>query len=117
MSTSNTPEAVPATAGKDVKPLAAVKILARERNLRYLIGVRIGSQGGDGLFEVGLASLFFFSPERASTTAGVALAFAVMLLPFTLIGSWAGVLLDLWQRRSVLIDRKSTRLNSSHVAI
>lgn len=103
MSTSHIPEAVPATAGKDVKPLAAVKILARERNLRYLIGVRIGSQGGDGLFEVGLASLFFFSPERASTTAGVALAFAVMLLPFTLIGPWAGVLLDLWQRRSVLI--------------
>ena len=90
-------------AAGDIKPLAAVKILSRERDLRYLVGVRIGSQGGDGLFEVGLASLFFFSPERASTTAGVALAFAVMLLPFTLIGPWAGVLLDLWQRRSVLI--------------
>src|SRR5690625_4774209 len=90
-------------AAGDIKPLAAVKILSRERDLRYLVGMRIGSQGGDGLFEVGLASLFFFSPERASTTAGVALVFAVMLLPFTLIGPWAGVLLDLWQRRSVLI--------------
>src|SRR5699024_11753547 len=68
-----------------------------------LVGVRALSQGGDGLFEVGLASLFFFSPERASTTAGVALAFAVMLLPFTLVGPWAGVLLDLWRRRSVMI--------------
>lgn len=103
MSSADDAAAVAATAQEPIKPFAAVKILARERNLRYLIGVRVGSQGGDGLFEVGLASLFFFSPERASTTAGVALAFAVMLLPFTLIGPWAGVLLDLWQRRSVLI--------------
>lgn len=103
MTTSPDPDKTPEIAMEDVKPLAAVKILARERDLRYLIGVRIGSQAGDGLFEVGLASLFFFSPERASTTAGVAVAFAVMLLPFTLIGPWAGVLLDLWQRRSVLI--------------
>jgi len=103
MNASNESETVAPADPKEIKPLAAVKVLARERDLRYLIGVRIGSQGGDGLFEVGLASLFFFSPERASTTAGVALAFAVMLLPFTLIGPWAGVLLDLWQRRSVLI--------------
>src|SRR5690625_7521786 len=102
MSTSHTPEAVPATAGKDVKPLAAVKILAREHNLRYLIGVRIGSQGGDGLFEVGLASLFFFSPERASTTAGVAFAFGGMLVAFTLLGASAGLLLVLCPRRRVL---------------
>jgi len=103
MTSANDSAAAAEVAPQDVKPIAAVKILSRERNLRYLIGVRIGSQGGDGLFEVGLASLFFFSPERASTTAGVALAFAVMLLPFTLIGPWAGVLLDMWQRRSVLI--------------
>lgn len=103
MTSANDSAAAAEVEPQDVKPLAAVKVLARERNLRYLIGVRISSQGGDGLFEVGLAALFFFSPERASTTAGVALAFAVMLLPFTLIGPWAGVLLDLWQRRSVLI--------------
>lgn len=89
--------------GSDVRPIAAIKILVKERQLRRLVGVRALSQGGDGLFEVGLASLFFFSPERASTTAGVALAFAVMLLPFTLVGPWAGVLLDLWRRRSVMI--------------
>src|SRR5690606_12479047 len=61
------------------------------------------SQGGDGLLQAGLATLFFFSPERLATTADVASAFAVMLLPFTLVGPWAGVFLDRWRRRQVLL--------------
>lgn len=70
---------------------------------RRLLAVRVTSQGSDGLMQVALASLFFFSPERQATTAGVASAFAVLLLPFTLVGPWAGVLLDRWQRRQVLV--------------
>jgi len=70
---------------------------------RRLLAVRLTSQGADGLFQVGLASLFFFSPERQPTAAGVAAAFTVLLLPFTLVGPWAGVLLDRWPRRQVLL--------------
>jgi MFS family permease len=55
------------------------------------------------MFQVGLATLFFFSPEKASTAVGVATAFAVLLLPFTIVGPWAGVLLDRWRRRQVLL--------------
>lgn len=61
------------------------------------------SQAGDGMFQVGLATLFFFSPESQGTAASIALAFTILLAPFTIIGPWAGVLLDRWQRRQVLV--------------
>ena len=76
--------------------------LLRLPDFRKLFAVRLTSQAGDGMFQVGLATLFFFSPENASTAVGVATAFAVLLLPFTVVGPWAGVLLDRWLRRQVL---------------
>ena len=82
--------------------LRELRLLLRGPGFRKLFAVRLTSQLGDGIFEVGLATLFFFSPEKASTATGVAVAFAVLLLPFTLVGPWAGVLLDRWQRRQVL---------------
>lgn len=72
------------------------------RDFRRLFTVRLVSQCSDGMFQIGLATLFFFSPESASTATGVAGAFAVLLLPFTIVGPWAGVLLDRWRRRQVL---------------
>ena len=72
-------------------------------DFRRLLTVRVVSQCSDGLFQMGLATLFFFSPENATTATGVAAAFAVLLLPFTVVGPWAGVLLDRWRRRQVLL--------------
>jgi len=74
-----------------------------------LLGVRLLSQAGDGAFQVGLASLFFFSPERAATTSAVAWAFAASLIPYTLVGPFAGVLLDRWSRRQVLLGTNLLR--------
>lgn len=76
--------------------------LLRTGRYRHLMGVRLTGQACDGIFQAGLASLFFFSPERQATPAGVAFAAAVLLLPFTVVGPWAGVLLDRTSRRSVL---------------
>src|SRR6476661_1908118 len=70
---------------------------------RRLLAVRLTTQLADGGFEVALASLFFFSPERATPAGGIALAFAVLPLPFTLVGPWAGVVLDRWSRRNTLV--------------
>ncbi|MDM8085196.1 MFS transporter [Cellulomonas cellasea] len=77
--------------------------LLRLPGFRRLFVVRLSSQAGDGLFQVGLATLFFFNPEQQSTAGDVAIAFAVLLLPFTIVGPWAGVLLDKWRRRQVLL--------------
>jgi MFS family permease len=85
-----------------VQVIRELRELLRLRDFRKLFAVRLVSQTGDGIFEVGLATLFFFSPEKASTATGVAVAFAVLLVPFTVVGPWAGVLLDRWRRRQVL---------------
>ena len=82
--------------------IADLKALWPLRDFRKLFAVRLVSQTADGMFQVGLATLFFFSPEKVSTATGVATAFAVLLLPFTIVGPWAGVLLDRWRRRQVL---------------
>jgi MFS family permease len=69
---------------------------------RLLLATRLVGQFSDGAFQVALASYVVFSPQNAATPAAVAQAFAVLLLPFTVIGPFAGVLLDRWPRRQVL---------------
>ena len=83
--------------------------LMHRRDFRRLLAVRMGTQFADGAFEGSLAILFFFSPERARTPLGIALAFAVLTLPFTLIGPWAGVPLDRWSRRNTLVLGSAAR--------
>lgn len=60
-------------------------------------------QLADGCFQAGIASFVFFSPERRTSALEVALAFAVILLPYSVIGPFAGVLLDRWSRQRVLV--------------
>ena len=80
-----------------------LRLLLQSAGFRKLFTVRLVSQSGDGMFQVGLATLFFFTPERMATAADVAAAFAVLLLPFTVVGPFAGPLLDRWRRRQVLL--------------
>ncbi|AEG45681.1 MFS transporter [Isoptericola variabilis] len=87
-----------------------LRALLRLDGFRKLFAVRLVSQAGDGMFQVGLASLLFFSPERAGTAPAIAGAFAVMLAPFTLVGPFAGVFLDRWRRRQVLAAGNAVRL-------
>ena len=79
-----------------------LKVLAQNSGFRKLIGVRLVSQCGDGMFQAGLASLFFFRPEAMTDAAGVAAALVAMLLPFSIVGPFTGPFLDRWRRRQVL---------------
>ncbi|HWS57396.1 MAG TPA: MFS transporter [Actinotalea sp.] len=90
--------------------LGDLRVVAVHRDFRKLFSVRLVSQAGDGMFQAGLATLFFFSPERMATAADVAAAFAVLLLPFTLVGPLAGPLLDRWRRRQVLLLGNAVRV-------
>ncbi|NCT92676.1 MFS transporter [Cellulomonas sp. APG4] len=90
--------------------LGDLRVVAVHRDFRRLFAVRLVSQCGDGMFQIGLATLFFFAPERLTTAADVAAAFAVLLLPFTVVGPFAGPLLDRWRRRQVLLLGNATRL-------
>lgn len=78
--------------------------------LRRLIGVRMCSSWGDGAFQGALVSAVFFNPTRQSSAAGIAAAFAVLLLPYSVIGPFAGALLDRWARRNVIVVATCVRI-------
>jgi hypothetical protein len=77
---------------------------------RRLLELRLTSQLGDGLFGAGLAGAILFNPERAADPWAVAGAFAVLFLPYSLVGPFAGALLDRWDRRLVLVGANLGRL-------
>ncbi|WP_037856237.1 MFS transporter [Streptomyces sp. NRRL S-340] len=80
-----------------------LRVLLRLRGFRRLLAVRLFSQGADGVYQVALAAYVVFSPEHQASAAAVASAMAVLLLPYSLIGPFAGVLLDRWRRRQVFL--------------
>lgn len=82
--------------------LATLRHLLRGAQFRKLFAVRVTSQFADGFFQIGLASYVLFSPERQPDAASIAAALAVVLLPMTVIGPFAGVFLDRWNRRQTL---------------
>jgi MFS family permease len=73
------------------------------RDFRRLYSVRLIAQFGDGLLQAALATFVLFSPERQPDAVRVAAAFAILLLPYSFVGPFAGVLLDRWRRRNVLV--------------
>ncbi len=77
---------------------------------RRLLELRAVSQFGDGLFQAGLAGAILFNPEREAEPWAIAAAFAVLFLPYSLLGPFAGALLDRWDRRLVLLAANSGRL-------
>ncbi|MFV0633028.1 MFS transporter [Demequina sp.] len=84
--------------------------LWRARGFRHLAYVRLLSQGGDGMFQVGIAAAFFFDPTMATTPEAIAAGFAVLLAPFTIVGPFVGPLIDRWQRQRILVVGNLVRL-------
>ncbi|WP_043179607.1 MFS transporter [Streptomyces sp. NRRL F-5123] len=83
--------------------LRDLRVLLRLPDFRRLLGVRLLSQLSDGVFQIALAAYVVFSPEKQATPGAVASAMAVLLLPYSLLGPFTGVLLDRWRRRQVLL--------------
>ncbi len=77
---------------------------------RRLLELRAVSLFGDGVFQGGLAGALLFNPERAANPWAIAGAFAVLFLPYSVLGPFAGALLDRWDRRLVLIGANLARL-------
>jgi MFS family permease len=74
-----------------------------ERGFRRLFATRLISQTGDGAFNAGFAAYAFFSAQSFPDPATAASAFAVLYLPYSLIGPFAGVFIDRWSRRQILV--------------
>lgn len=77
--------------------------LVSERPFRRLYLTRLMGQASDGVFNVALASYVLFNPTKAATAGAAAQLFAVLLLPFCVIGPFAGVFLDRWRRAPLLV--------------
>ncbi len=70
--------------------------------LPVLLQLRWLGQFTDGLFQSSLASFVLFSPERQPNAVAAAIAFAVVLLPYSLVGPYAGVFLDRFSRQKIV---------------
>ncbi|MGY1665158.1 MFS transporter [Geodermatophilus sp. SYSU D00696] len=80
-----------------------VRHLLARGDFRRLLATRLLAQSGDGVLQAALAGTVLFNPQRAADPVDVAAAFAVLLLPYSVVGPFAGVWLDRWSRRQVLV--------------
>ncbi|MBF0663389.1 MFS transporter [Rhodococcus sp. (in: high G+C Gram-positive bacteria)] len=83
--------------------------LRHSPGLARLTAVRFAGQFGDGLFQAALGGAILFNPERHTNPVDIAVGFAVLLLPYSVIGPFAGALLDRWDRRLVLVWANAVR--------
>lgn len=86
-----------------------------ERDFRRLFATRLVSQAGDGIVTAAIGSYVFFNATTFTSPAAAAGAFTVLYLPYSLIGPFAGVLIDRWSRRQILV--RSALLRSGFVVL
>lgn len=75
----------------------------RKTAVGRLLAVRWMGQLTDGIFQSALASFVLFSPERQPDAKSAAVAFAVVLLPYSLVGPFVGTILDRISRQRVIL--------------
>lgn len=72
----------------------------------------------DGVFQSALASFVLFSPERQANALSAALAFAVVLLPYSVIGPFVGTILDrISRQRAIAYSNLARAITLSLVAL
>lgn len=91
------------------RPLRRLTIPCGVPGLPRLALVRFAGQFGDGMFQAALSGAILFNPERQTDPLAIAAGFAVLLLPYSVIGPYAGALLDRWDRRLVLLVANTLR--------
>ncbi|WP_069164985.1 MFS transporter [Nocardia altamirensis] len=87
----------------DERPVPLRNALRESPGVLRLAVVRFAGQFGDGMFQAALSGAILFNPERQTDPLAIAAGFAVLLLPYSVIGPYAGALLDRWDRRTVLL--------------
>jgi len=83
--------------------------LLKHPRLSRLLLVRWIGQATDGIFQGALATFVLFSPERQANALNAALAFAVVLLPYSIIGPFVGTVLDRVSRQRALVISNFSR--------
>jgi MFS family permease len=76
--------------------------LLKHPRFSRLLAVRWSGQMTDGIFQSALASFVLFSPDRQTNALNAALGFAVVLLPYSIVGPFVGTVLDRISRQRAL---------------
>jgi MFS family permease len=92
-----------------------LRTVLAERNFRRLFATRLLSQTGDGIITAGVGTYVFFNASTFPSPVAGAAAFTVLYLPYSLVGPFAGVLIDRWSRRQILVW--SALLRAAFVAL
>lgn len=85
--------------------------------LRTLLAGQALGQGADGLAQVSFAQLVLFDIGSGATPARIAGVLAATLLPFCVVGPFAGVFIDRWDRRRTLVTVSLFRAGLGAAAI
>jgi hypothetical protein len=83
--------------------------LLRHPRFSRLLAIRWTGQGVDGIFQSALASFVLFSPERQANALSAAIGFAVVLLPYSIVGPFVGTILDRVSRQRALFFANMAR--------
>lgn len=92
--------------------------LVRHPRFSRLLAIRWSGQTTDGIFQSALASFILFSPDRQANALSAALGFAVVLLPYSIVGPFVGTVLDrISRQRALLFSNLLRSLNLLVVAL
>ena len=94
-----------------------MKVVLGHRDFRVLLATRFASQVAEGAFLAGIFNAVVFLPESQDTVRGFAVATALTLLPFALLEPFAGVFVDRWPRRPILVVLPLVRAAAALLAL
>lgn len=95
----------PATTPPNPRPSARRRLaraLRESDGLGRLSTARLAALLSEGIHQAALGGIVLFSPESGTTPAAIVGGFAVMLLPYSVVGPFAAAALDRWDRRVVV---------------
>src|SRR5215467_15824 len=80
-----------------------LRTVLAEPNFRRLFWTRLISQTGDGIVTAAIGTYVFFNASSFTSPTAAASALTVLYLPYSLVGPFAGVFIDRWSRRQILV--------------
>lgn len=97
------PPARPARpSGRSPTTRQRVREVFSKGGFRRIFWTRIASQFGDGVFQLATADILLFNESTENPVAELAALTAITLVPFSVLGPFAGVFIDRWNRRRIL---------------
>lgn len=93
----------------------ALELLFTRRDFRLLMGAQFAAQAGDGIVQTALAKLIVFGGQRgfdlenARSPDELLRIVLYVLVPYTVVSPFLGVVIDRWDRRRLLVLANSLR--------